>query len=293
MTWYEAYQKVCFKIWGNSTVPSGTATMLQGDEGIIANVARKIMQDYNYWFMQTYVTITTVAGTQAYRLPDDFKEPISAAWEIAGTDYTLTGDITLSSDTITNKASVANLASGMVVYHDDLPAGTTISTVGTTTVTLSDDATGTATGASILFSDGTDYFSNVLSPITTQDAQQYKWQTADTTEYPMSYEVMSDVLVLYPNTANSNRVLHLLYWQFLDRPVTADWVELTSTENDLLKFGADLVINLAASEMAEIIKEWDTAQYYEKRAGQAMELLKNEDRRRRQTMHHNIQYKEF
>jgi len=294
MTWYEAYQRVCFKIWGNSAVPSGTAAVLQGDEGIIANVHRKLQQDYNYWFMQTWGTITTVAGTYSYSLPTDFKEMISAAWEIVGNEYTLTGDFTVDSATVTNLSSTESLSAGMLVYHSSVDAGTTIDSVDSSTqVTISANANATATSVSILFTDGKDYFGDVISPVSTQAAQATLWQSDNTAEYPYYYEITKDVLTLYPKPEDSNRVLHLLYWQFLDRPTSSDFESTATTTDDLLTYGSDAVVNLACAEMAEILKEYDMAQYYEKRSGQALDLLKNEDRRRRQSPHYFVHYAEF
>lgn len=87
MTFGEIYTRVCFNLWGNSAVPAGTATVLQGHDGIIANAHRKIMQNDNFWFMHTWTTIDLVAGTQSYNLPTNIKEVITVTIKVDGEDY--------------------------------------------------------------------------------------------------------------------------------------------------------------------------------------------------------------
>lgn len=87
MTFGEIYTRVCFNLWGNSAVPTGTAAILQGHDGIIANAHRKIMQADNFWFMHTWTTFDLLSGTQGYNLPTNFKELISAIIKVDGEDY--------------------------------------------------------------------------------------------------------------------------------------------------------------------------------------------------------------
>ncbi len=219
MTWTEVYNRVVFKIWGNSTAPAGSQAVLQGDEGFIGNVCRKIMQDYNYWFMQTSSTITSVAATQEYDLPSDFKEIISAAWLVSGETY----------------------------------------------------------------------YSSPLSPISTQDAEKSHIQSDGTTKYPLYYEIKDEKIVLYAIPSTSALTLRLQYWQFLDRPPAV----FTSATDDLITYGAGAVVNAAAAEMFEILKEWDSAKAMTGRAAEALQMLKNEDRRRRQSPLYKVKYSEF
>jgi hypothetical protein len=87
MTFGEIYTKVAYLIWGDSTPPAGATTMLTGDEGIIANTHRRIMSDYNYWFMQTYMTGTTTAGVNSYAMASNYKEIISVQFKTEGDGY--------------------------------------------------------------------------------------------------------------------------------------------------------------------------------------------------------------
>jgi len=81
MTFGEIYSRVCFYVWGNSSVPAAATSALQGENGIIANVCRKIMQDFNYWFMHTWTEQALVSGTQSYVLPSGYKQVINVLME--------------------------------------------------------------------------------------------------------------------------------------------------------------------------------------------------------------------
>jgi hypothetical protein len=87
MTFGEIYTRTAFKIWGDSTPPSGSTTVLTGDEGLIANVHHKLQMDYNFWFQRLTTTYNSVVDSQNYTLPSDFKEVINLLWKINGTDY--------------------------------------------------------------------------------------------------------------------------------------------------------------------------------------------------------------
>ena len=82
-------------------------------------------------------------------------------------------------------------------------------------------------------------------------------------------------------------------WKFLPRPIAAAFDAGSVETDDLLTYGADAVINMACVELAEILKEWDMVKAYQSRALEAIELLKNEDRRRRQGLHYNIKHEDF
>jgi len=87
MTFYEIYESVVMKLWGDSTPPTSATSFLQGDEGLISKYYRKVQQDYNYWFMRAYTYWDTVVGTQTYNLPDNCKEIISMQFKVNGEDY--------------------------------------------------------------------------------------------------------------------------------------------------------------------------------------------------------------
>jgi hypothetical protein len=92
------------------------------------------------------------AGTNAVILTNpgnDFSGETSVVSTGRGTVATFKGNTTSGSTTVSNVSSVANLASGQTVSGPGIPAGTTIMTVGATSITLSQAATATATGVSL------------------------------------------------------------------------------------------------------------------------------------------------
>lgn len=87
MTWGELYARVVFKVWGASTPVAGWITVITGSEGVIANAHRRIMQDYNYWFMHEETAYEMVDGTQGYTLPTDYKQDVIALFKVIDKDY--------------------------------------------------------------------------------------------------------------------------------------------------------------------------------------------------------------
>ena len=77
MTYGEIYDEICLNCWpGVAAIPETMPAFLRNK---IRSAQRMINRDYNFWFLITTTTIATVAGTQAYNLPTDFKE-IEKAW---------------------------------------------------------------------------------------------------------------------------------------------------------------------------------------------------------------------
>ena len=215
MTFGEIYTKACQKVWGSSEVPA-IATALVGQNGIISDIHRKIQQDYNYWFMQAYATITTIAGTYAYNLPSEYKEIIDCLFKI----------------------------------------------------------------------DGEENFTSPLTALGLGESQLSHWNDS-TDEYAQYYEIVNGAITIYPKP-NAIRSLHVNYWQFLRRPTDA---EFTLYEDALSQFGYEAIINMAVVEIADILKEFDLSQRFEAKANTALDLLKAEDRSRRQYHIAEIQYR--
>jgi Putative phage tail protein len=65
--------------------------------------------------------------------------------------YRPTGTLTSGSNVVTGVSSTANLAEGQRVLGAGIPAGTVVASVGSGTVTLSEDATASAAGAALTF----------------------------------------------------------------------------------------------------------------------------------------------
>lgn len=224
MTFGEILARVNFKIWGNSTVPSGSQAVLSGDEGFIANAHQQLQWDYNYWFQSANAVIATVSGTQNYSLPSDFKEPINILYKITGKDY----------------------------------------------------------------------FSNSLIPLGMSEDTDYWWQVNNTTqEYSTHYKYLDDSIVLYP-TPNAARSLHVVYWKIFDRPTSA-FTDTSSTESDDVTDQAhELIVNLAAAEMCDVLEEFNKAQVFRQQAVLSADALKKKDARRRQNyLRQHLMYRDY
>jgi len=222
MTFGEIYSAVCLNVWGESVPPTGGANRLQGNEGIISNMHRDIQTDYNYWFMQTWGIIDTVAGTQGYTLPTNFKELTTALWQVV-------------------------------------------------------DAVATDP-----------YFSEPLTVLSSPEAH-LRWRDNNRrTEYPNYYEIIGgETIILYPIPEYDDRELNIMYWRYLDRPATATF---TTDYDELTTYGAEAIIALATAKMFRILQELNQATIYDLEAKRQIELLKQEDYRRRQCNLEMVKY---
>jgi len=91
MTFQQILNRVSQNIWGNTAAPAAHVAMLEGEYGIIAEAHRQIQQDYNYWFMQEYASVESEVGVQAYNLPTDYKQMITALWQTVDEYGAITG----------------------------------------------------------------------------------------------------------------------------------------------------------------------------------------------------------
>jgi len=213
MTFGEILAKVEFLIWGNSTPPAGSVTALSGASGIIANVHRKLMQEYNYWFMETNAVGQTTAGTNAYTLPTTFKQIISVQFK----------------------------------------------------------------------TEGDDYFQPPLAPYSLAQAQIQAWPLMEeTADYPFYFEIYNGSIVFYPTPANTNYDYHMVYWQFLTGPTASFTSTACSEYSAFTTYGGDAISYFVATEMLQVLDEFQKADIYSSKGNEYLELLKNEDRARRQ-----------
>jgi len=79
MDYGEVFDRAKFLIWRSSTIPAGVAPELEQQ---IILTHKMIQQEKNWWFMRTYVAINSEELVQAYTLPTNFREMISAMWKL-------------------------------------------------------------------------------------------------------------------------------------------------------------------------------------------------------------------
>jgi len=92
-----------------------------------------------------FATVAKVGGGS-----DELEVRMGKNWQ--PTDASKTGD-TNTSTTITNMSSVVDLKAGVFVSGTDIPADTTIVSVGSTTIEISNAATGSTVGVTLTFHD--------------------------------------------------------------------------------------------------------------------------------------------
>lgn len=140
----------------------------------------------------------------------------------------------------------------------------------------------------ILFKvDGEDFFGLPLSPLGGSEAHESKWQSDGTGEYAEWYEIVDEIITLYPEPSAA-RTLHLIYWKMFARPATATF---TASTDDLTSYGADLITYMTVAEMFEIQREYDASQVYRMKADEERMRLINESKRRMQSHLYEIKYR--
>lgn len=286
MTWLEIYNRTAFKVWGDTTPPTGSATVLQGDEGIIANCARKIMREYNYWFMLNTYSYEVSEDDNTHALPSDYKEMISVFWSAPRLCTVTAASTTVSS------IDTSGLYDGQSVYGTSVAASTTISDIDHDANTITLSAAATAAGTELRFGD--DRNGIEVSPFAVQEGDAVPCKQDENPEY---YKIHEDNLitrgVYYDSDSTESGVLNILYWAFLDRPTDASFVEATADSDDLTTHAADAIGDMAAAEMFLIRKELDMYQIYNQKAQEGVASLQEQDRARRQAQLTEIQPESF
>jgi hypothetical protein len=77
------------------------------------------------------------------------KAVTSVTSRFAGSAFNFTGNTTNGSSTISNVSDITGLSVGQAITGAGIPAGTTLAAIGTTTITLSQNATATASGTAL------------------------------------------------------------------------------------------------------------------------------------------------
>lgn len=130
MTYAEIISAISFRVWGNTTPPQNSLTMIQS---MVQQLCRRLQQDYDYWFMETWAQVTVAAYQQAYDLPDNIKQIINLMWAKEDGGYSnplrpLTADEAHRKFWRNDESETAEYpefyeisASSMVLYPDPLP----------------------------------------------------------------------------------------------------------------------------------------------------------------------------
>lgn len=84
MTYAEIYDEIVSLCFPGVPVPENMPVYIRNK---IRTAQRNINRDYNFWFTIAIATITTVAGTQQYALPTNFKDIEEVWFTVQGQAY--------------------------------------------------------------------------------------------------------------------------------------------------------------------------------------------------------------
>jgi len=88
MTLTEIYNKVVWYVFGDTaSIPTSVAANLQGDEGLIAQIHRRVQVEWDYWFQQYEDTMAVTSGNNTYLMPGTFKKEIEFYFTDASTGH--------------------------------------------------------------------------------------------------------------------------------------------------------------------------------------------------------------
>lgn len=128
-------------------------------------------------------------------------------------------------------------------------------------------------------------YSSPLCPVIDTEAHSEFWpqDAVSTAEYPGYYEIVGDSFILYPDpvpdpdNVAAEKTLIVVYWGKL-----VDIDNFTTYTDTLSDKGADVLINMVASEMLMILGDTDKAQMFEAAGQRALGILKKYDYKHRQ-----------
>jgi hypothetical protein len=112
---------------------------------------------------------------------------------------------------------------------------------------------------------------------------QLLWNSQES-EYPEYYEITDASIVLYPKPSEI-RTLNINYWKKFERPL------LTTTEDAVALNMSKVLVYMGIVEYSNIQKEYDVAERYDSKVFEELEMIKSQDRARRQNHISQILYK--
>ena len=132
------------KAYGGTTLPTG---YLRCDGSAVSRTT------YADLFAAIGTTWGAGNGTTTFNVPDLIDRTLVGSYP-GGTQSLrmagiFTGNLTSGSNTITSVSTIVGVGRGMTLVHPNIPAGTTVTQVTANTITMSANASASATGASI------------------------------------------------------------------------------------------------------------------------------------------------
>lgn len=272
MTLSEIYNRAMFLVYGDSTPPAALTTQAQAvTEGLIANFMRKVMDDYNYWWMEEEYGVAVPAYTRSLALPSDFKVEIgpvrilrfdSAKYETGSAECAATTAVVG-----TGTAWEADWSGKKYqISWDDATWYEILTVTNATNLTLATAGpTQAAAAYSIRKCNGIINLTKL--PMGTEDKEGF--DIGGTQSHPLYYDIYENTMRLFPMTDEAT-YLEMKYYKYLARPTTF----LTHTDA-LTEEAPDAIAYYLASFEEKRRHEWQAAQVWEEMSDSEIQLMKN------------------
>lgn len=271
----EIYDRVVWYYYGDTTPPTTVATHFQGvTEGIIANIHRKLQEDYNYWFMEESYGVAVSAYTREVSLPSDFKHEISPIryFRFKNDDYT-TGTASCSGTTaVTGSGTAWDTSWSGRKYQitwDDTTYYTILAVTSATALTL--ESTGPSTSGTYTIRKASAQGNLKKLPVNVAYATGQDENGTGT--YPLYYDIFEDKLRFYP-LFSEDIYVEFRYYKYLPRPTT-----FATHNDDVTDEAADFLVYAAAAELC-VAQDETKYQLFAGKAAQELQGLKKKHRQR-------------
>lgn len=259
MTLGDIYRRMLWLVYGDSAPPTTTNTHFQATtEGIIANIHRKLQEDFNYWFMEETYGVNVPAYTRTLALPTDYKCEVNPVriLRFDTTEYT-DGTAACSASTAVTGTSTAWdtdwTGKKYQISWDDATWYTILTVTSATALVL--ESTGPTASGTYTIRKCVGQVE--LSKLHRGESDKNAYDLHGYTSYPMYYDLYENQLHLFPQSEYDHYLI-FKYYKYLDRPTA-----FNDHEDDLTDEASDLIIYMAAAMEERRRKEWESAQAWD------------------------------
>lgn len=242
MTLTEIYNRIVWNIYGDSTPPASVVTYMQGVNGVIANIHKRLQREWNYSWMEKDDFLEVTEGVFRVGLPTDFKEEIVVKYYDQRAEL-YTNDPSSGTSISLTVADTSGFSTGDTVYvcseageEEAVITGIVTNTSITVDELLMDHTAGMV---------GVSGYWYILDKYARGDLDRVS-RTVDDLSTALSYQVWADYIGLRP-VPDKDTVIKLKYYGYMTAPTAGTWATF---EDNLTIFGAEAMISLCTSELA-------------------------------------------
>lgn len=274
MTLSGIYDKVVWYYFGSSTPQASVVAQFQAvGEGVVANLHRKIQEDFNYWFMEASYMVNVPAFTRQVALPANFKCEIDPIRILRFSSASDTGTATCTATTAVVGSGTAwetNWSGrGYQITWDDVTYYTILSVTDSTNLTLASVGPNISATYTIRKTSG----SISLRKLTEDSAYRSAQDINGTGTYPLYYDIFENYINLYP-LFSEDVCLMMRYYTYLARPTN-----FTSHTDAITTEAADLLTYLSVAELCTALDNTKYTLFMQKSADEIALLKKKHHQR--------------